>query len=135
MILNFFGGGRGITTCFLLLYFCYCSSSVSRELNIDALAHTYFFFLCLYILSIPCRVASLVKFLRVLPLFYRKISFSALRRHAFHGTLPSIAEETADFVEKANDLFDMFNCFGHAGDRKRPIRADDLSRTLAVSLC
>ena len=57
---------------------------------------------------------------------------AALRRHVLHATLPAKAEETAEFVEKANELFDLFNGFGHSGDRKRPIWADDLPNALAV---
>ena len=49
------------------------------------------------------------------------------------GELPPEAEETANFIERMNDLFDLFNCFGYGiSQRKKPVNANNASGVLAV---
>lgn len=60
-------------------------------------------------------------------------TLAALRRHVRHGSLPSDALHTADFVETCNDLFDTFNCFGHMPSVKKPINAANMIEVLSVS--
>lgn len=59
---------------------------------------------------------------------------TALRRHVRHDNLPPCALETANFVEKYNALFDLFNCFGHKPSMKRPINRNNVFGILSVSL-
>ena len=60
-------------------------------------------------------------------------SLLALRRHVRHGNLPRAALQTADFVEKCNSLFDLFNVFGHMPSTKKPVTRRNAAEVLAVS--
>ena len=58
---------------------------------------------------------------------------AALRRHVLHGSLPRVALQTADFLEKCNTLFDLFNCFGHMPSTKKPVNRQNIEEVLTVS--
>ncbi len=60
--------------------------------------------------------------------------FSAIRHLVYLGDLPQDAEQTANFIEKMNDMFDIFNCFGNSKTPwKKPIYKDDIPQIFSVS--
>lgn len=65
------------------------------------------------------------------------MSIPAIRQLVHLGDMNPEAEETAAFIEKMNDLFDVFNCFGSRlkTPHKRPVYIEDVENILSVSNC